>query len=91
MACAAHFNNGRACAGLVLPHIARRDWTARLWRTPILPAYLFASVYRSVAGRAIPFRARLGLTVVPTLCAAHAIGEFIGLLWGEGRSARRLN
>lgn len=86
-----HFHNGRSCAGLALPHMAVRDRRARLRRIPALPWYLYASVSASLTGRTIPRRARLSLPVVGLLCAAHATGECVGLLWGEGTSAKKLN
>jgi hypothetical protein len=90
-AVASHFDNGRACAGLALPHIARRDWWVRLATVPVLPWVLFVSVVRSLKGRQIPIRARLSLPVMGLLCLAHASGELMGLLFGEGLSAQRLN
>jgi hypothetical protein len=86
-----HFHNGRACAGLALPHLARRDWRARLRRTPVLPWHLWRSVRRSLRGRSIPARARLSLPAVFALGTAHAAGELVGLLRGEGQSAVKLN
>lgn len=86
-----HFHNGRACAGLALPHLAARDWRARLARVPALPWFLWSSVLRSLAGRSIPTRARLSLPAVFVLGTAHAAGEFVGLLRGEGQSAVKLN
>jgi hypothetical protein len=86
-----HFHNGRACAGLALPHLAARDWRARLGRVPALPWFLWSSVMRSLRGRSIPRRARLSLPAVFALGAAHAAGELVGLLRGEGRSAVKLN
>jgi len=90
-AMSAHFDNGRACAGLALPHIARRDWLLRLATTPVLPWILYVSVVRSLRGRAIPARARQSVPLVMLLCASHTAGELTGLLFGEGTSARRLN
>ncbi len=90
-AVAAHFNNGRACGGLVLPHIAARDWRMRVATTPVMPWILYVSVLRSLRGRAVPTRARLSLSVMWLLCVAHAAGELVGLCFGEGASARRLN
>ena len=90
-ALSAHFDNGRACAGLVLPHIATRDWWVRLATTPVMAAILFMSVLRSLRGRPIPVRARLSVPVISLLCASHAAGELVGLIFGEGASARRLN
>lgn len=90
-ALAAHFHNGRACAGLALPHLAERDWRLRLLTVPALPWILFVSVLRSLRGRAIPARAWISLPVMWLLCAVHAAGELTGLLRGEGPSARRLN
>jgi hypothetical protein len=90
-ALAAHFHNGRASAGLVLPHIARRDWWLRLATVPVMPGILFVSVLRSLRGRAVPARAIASLPAMFLLCLAHASGETAGLLSGEGSSARRLN
>jgi len=90
-ALAAHFHNGRACAGLALPHMAPRDWRLRLLTVPVLPWILFVSVLRSLRGRNIPTRAWISLPAVWLLCVVHAAGELIGLLRGEGPSARRLN
>lgn len=90
-ASAAHFHNGRSCAGLALPHMAARDWRVRLATVPVMPWILYVSVLRSIRGRAIPARARLSLAVMWLLCASHALGEFVGLFLGEGRSATRLN
>ena len=90
-AMSAHFDNGRACAGLVLPHIASRDWWVRLATTPVMAGVLYVSVLRSLRGRTIPMRARLSVPLVSLLCASHAAGEFVGLILGEGTSARRLN
>lgn len=86
-----HFHNGRACAGLALPHLAARDWRARLRRVPLLPWFLWSSVLRSLEGRTIPTRGRMSLPVVFMLGTAHAAGEGVGLLRGEGRSAVKLN
>jgi len=91
LALTSHFDNGRACAGLALPHIARRDWWIRFVTVPVLPWILFVSVVRSLRGRRAPARARLSLAVMGLLCVAHACGELTGLLFGEGPSARRLN
>jgi hypothetical protein len=90
-ALAAHFHNGRSCAGLALPHLASRDWWVRMLTVPVLPWILCVSVVRSIRGRAIPARARLSLSVMWLLCAAHAAGECVGLCRGEGQSAKRLN
>jgi hypothetical protein len=90
-ALAAHFDNGRACAGLARPHMAWRDWLVRMATVPVLPWILFVSVLRSVRGRSIPPRARRSLPAVWLLCAAHALGEVAGLTRGEGASAQRLN
>ena len=87
----AHFHNGRSSAGLALPHMAKRDWRVRMATVPAMPWILFASVLRSIRGRPIPARARLSLPLVWCLAAAHATGEFIGLIWGEGTSAKKLN
>jgi hypothetical protein len=85
-----HFDNGRSCAGLARPHMARRDWRMRLSRVPILPWFLFSSVLGSLRGRRIPARARRSLFVMWLLCLSHAAGELVGLLLGEGGSARLL-
>jgi hypothetical protein len=90
-AMAAHFNNGRACAGLARPHMARRDWWKRLAAVPVQPGVLFTSVLRSIGGRQIPARARASLPMMSLLCLAHSSGELAGLLFGEGRSAKKLN
>ena len=87
----AHFDNGRACAGLALPHMAARDWWIRLATTPVMAGILYVSVLRSLKGRTIPMRARLSVPLVSLLCASHAAGELVGLIRGEGVSARRLN
>ena len=88
---AAHFHNGRSCAGLARPHMARRDWGVRLATVPAMPLILYVSVLRSLTGRVIPRRARLSLAAMWLLCAAHACGELTGLILGEGTSAKRLN
>jgi hypothetical protein len=90
-AMSAHFDNGRACAGLALPHIKTRDWWVRLATAPVMAGILYVSVLRSLKGRAIPLRARLSLPVMSLLCVSHAAGELVGLTLGEGASARRLN
>ena len=87
----AHFDNGRACAGLVLEHIAVRDWWVRLATTPVMAGILYVSVLRSLKGKVIPMRGRLSVPLISLLCASHAAGEFLGLILGEGSSARRLN
>jgi hypothetical protein len=91
VAMAAHFNNGRACAGLARPHMARRDWWTRLATVPVQPGVLFTSVLRSIGRRPIPVRARASLPMMSLLCLAHSSGELAGLLFGEGRSAKKLN
>jgi hypothetical protein len=90
-AMAAHFHNGRSSAGLALPHLATRDWRVRMATVPALSFILFVSVLRSIRGRAIPMRARLSLPFVWLLAASHSAGEFVGLMWGEGQSAKKLN
>ena len=86
-----HFHNGRSSAGLALPHMAARDWRVRLATVPALSFILFVSVLRSIRGRAIPLRARMSLPFVWLLAASHTAGELVGLLRGEGQSARKLN
>ena len=90
-ALAAHFHNGRACAGLALPHMAARDWWLRMVTVPAMPWILLVSVMRSLEGRAVPPRARRSLPIVWLLSVSHAAGELTGLLRGEGLSAKRLN
>jgi hypothetical protein len=90
-AMAAHFHNGRACAGLALPHMARRDWWVRLGSVPLMPWILFGQTLKCIRGRPLPSRAYFSLPLVLLLCATHATGELTGLMLGEGRSAKRLN
>ena len=90
-AMAAHFHNGRACAGLALPHMARRDWWLRFVSVPVMPWILFGQTLRSIRGRPLPSRAYFSLPFVLLLCATHATGELVGLMRGEGRSAKKLN
>lgn len=90
-AMAAHFHNGRACAGLALPHMARRDWWVRLASVPLMPWILFGQTLKSIRGCALPARAYASLPLVLLLCATHATGELTGLMLREGRSAQKLN
>jgi hypothetical protein len=90
-AMAAHFHNGRACAGLALPHMARRDWWVRFASVPLVPWILFGQTLRSIWRRPLPARAYVSLPFVFGLCGAHAAGELVGLVRGEGRSAKKLN
>ena len=86
-ACAHHFFNGRASAGMA-PALPRtrslRDWLAH-------PARLVRPVVRSLAGKGGIRREWAALAPVGMLAVCHVAGEAVGAYRGPGRSPYTLS
>jgi hypothetical protein len=90
-----HFNNGRTTGGLSRKGLSSRSVRAfvlQIIRAPLMPLRLFGQVYREIWSR--PQRRRSGIRAAPAvfvLQCAHVCGEFIGYLFGPGKSPIRVH
>lgn len=88
---AAHFHNGRSIAGFRLQDISWQERLLRIGGCAILPAYLLAVTLGPVIRKRRllkPALTSLPLTVLVVTC--HAMGEFVGYLFGAGNSPQQL-
>lgn len=80
-----HFDDGRTIAGFRRRRMGQGDWL-RLIGAPLLPIYRTGRVVRNGVAKG---RGATVLTALPWLVAleyCHGAGEFVGYLFGAGRS-----
>ena len=88
---AAHFHNGRSIAGFRLQEISWVERCVRLGRCVILPAYLlWITVGPVIRKRRLLKPALTSLPLTALVVTCHAVGEFVGYLWGAGNSPQQL-
>ena len=88
---AAHFHNGRSIAGFRLEGMS---WTERLVRIggcAVLPIHLLRVTIWPVIRKARLLRpALVSLPLTAMVVTCHAAGEFVGYVFGPGRSPQKL-
>lgn len=88
---AAHFHNGRSIAGFRLQEISWVERCVRLGGCVILPAYLlWITVGPVIRKRRLLKPALTSLPLTALVVTCHAVGEFVGYLWGAGNSPQQL-
>jgi len=88
---AAHFHNGRSIAGFRLQGMSWLERLMRIGGCPILPVYLLWVTQGPVMRKRRllkPALASLPLTALVVTC--HAVGEFVGYMFGPGNSPQQL-
>ena len=88
---AAHFHNGRSIAGFRLQHMSWQERLLRMGGCAILPAYLLAvTVGPVIRKRRLLKPALTSLPLTALVVTCHAVGEFVGYIFGEGNSPGQL-
>ena len=88
---AAHFHNGRSIAGFRLQHVSWIERLMRIGGCAILPIYLLWVTQGPVIRKRRLLRPALtSLPLTALVVTCHAVGEFVGYIFGPGNSPQQL-